>query len=143
MRQRNAAMACTRMTKAVMFMHGSNGYLGTSYLDDLIGVEEKSRGTEAYQSLGVLLEELGLIENYSKACQPSTVQIVLGIEVDTIEGTLSVPQDKMSEIFELLVEWRRKVKTNKTDLQSLIGKLQFVTKCVRQSRIFSLSIPSL
>ena len=129
-------MACTRMTKAVMFMHCANEYLGTSYLDDLIGVEEESRGIEAYLSLGILLEELGLLENKQKACPPSMVQIVLGIEINTVEGTLSVPQDKMIEILELLVEWRKKVKTNKTDLQSLIGKLQFVTKCVRQSRIF-------
>ena len=136
MGQRNAAMACSRTTKAVMYMHSEAGYRGTSYLDDLIGVADINTGTEAYENLGQLLAELGLIENYPKACPPSTVQIVLGIEVNTIEGTLSVPSGRMAEILELLGEWRGKCRTNKVDLQSLIGKLQFVTKCVRQSRVF-------
>ena len=91
---------------------------------------------EAYLSLGNLLQELGLEENIPKACPPSTIQIVLGIEINTIEGTLSVPKDRMEEILELMTKWRKKVKTNKVDLKSLIGKLQFVTKCVRQSRVF-------
>lgn len=38
MGQRNAAMACSRSTKAVVYMHQQEGYLGTSYLDDLISV---------------------------------------------------------------------------------------------------------
>ena len=136
MGQRNAAMACSRATRAVMYMHGLDGYSGVCYLDDLIGVASSDMGMEAYLSLGNLLHELGLEENIPKACPPSTIQIVLGIEINTIEGTLSVPKDRMEEILELMTKWRKKVKTNKVDLQSLIGKLQFVTKCVRQSRVF-------
>ena len=136
MGQGNAAMACSRATKAVMYMHSEEGYSGASYLDDLIGVALASEGMKAYLSLGNLLHELGLEENVPKACPPSTVQIVLGIEIDTIKRTLSVPEGRVEEISDLLYKWRRKIKTNKVDLQSLIGKLQFVTKCVRQSRVF-------
>ena len=38
MGQRNAAMACSRTTKAIMYIHEQDGFTGTSYLDDLIGV---------------------------------------------------------------------------------------------------------
>ena len=38
MGQRNAAMACTRTTSAVMFIHRCRGCRGANYLDDLIGV---------------------------------------------------------------------------------------------------------
>ena len=136
MGQRNAAMACSRTTRAVMYMHHQKGHLGTSYLDDLIGVSSPETGMDAYESLGTLLLDLGLVENLKKACPPSTSQIVLGVLVDTINGIIAVPDDKMEEIHLLLPIWKRKRKCNKVDLQSLIGKLQFVSKCVRQSRIF-------
>ena len=71
MGQRNATMACSRTTKAVMYIHSENGYVGTSYLDDLIGVSYPETGAEAYDSLGNLLEQLGLLENETKACPPS------------------------------------------------------------------------
>ena len=67
MGQRNAAMACSRTTKAVMYMHAADGYTGTSYLDDLIGVEYPDLSEVAYLALGDLLLELGLGENFSKA----------------------------------------------------------------------------
>ena len=136
MGQRNAAMACSRTTKAVMYMHAEDGYTGTSYLDDLIGVEDPNLSELAYLALGDLLLELGLGENFSKACAPATMQIVLGILIDTVNMTASVPEDKLEEIVTLVNEWQGKACCKKVELQSLIGKLQFVTKCVRQSRIF-------
>ena len=136
MGQRNAAMACSRTTKAIMYMHAMDGYTGTSYLDDLIGVENPDLSEVAYLALGDLLLELGLGENFTKACRPATMQIVLGILIDTINMTASVPKDKLEEITTLVNEWQGKTRCKKVELQSLIGKLQFVTKCVRQSRIF-------
>ena len=136
MGQRNAAMACSRTTNAVVHIHKQAGYNGTNYLDDLIGVAHAIASDQAYQHLGLTLEDLGLAENYSKACPPATIQIVLGIEFNTVHGTLSVPEEKMKEIKPLLKRWLRKMKSTKTDLQSLIGTLQFVCKCVLQSRVF-------
>ena len=136
MGQRNAAMACCRTTNAVMYMHGCEGHMGTNYLDDLIGVSSILDGWIAYESLGQLLIELGLLENLDKACPPAAIQIVLGIVINTIEGTLSVPVDRMEQILNLVAEWQEKTKCTKVELQSLIGLLQFVTKCVWQSRVF-------
>ena len=136
MGQRNAAMACARTTDAVMHMHHQDGYKGTNYLDDLIGVSLPDEGWEAYDSLGQLLSQLGLLENFDKACPPATSQLVLGVLINTVDGTVSVPDDRMAEIMELVSMWQGKSKSSKTELQSLIGKLQYVTKCVLQSRVF-------
>jgi hypothetical protein len=136
MGQRNAAMACSRTTDAIMYMHAQDGHEGTNYLDDLIGVSDPHNSDNAFDALGKLLLELGLEENFTKACGPSTSQIVLGILVNTMDGTLAVPDEKLSEINLLVEQWQVKTSTTKVDLQSLIGKLQFVTKCVQQSRIF-------
>ena len=54
----------------------------------------------------------------TKACPPSTIQLVLGVLVDTVNGTLVVPDDKMEDIKSLLAVWKRKRKCNKMDFQS-------------------------
>ena len=136
MGQRNAAMACTRATNAVIYIHESAGYRGTNYLDDLIGVSNPLISDDAYAHLGGTLAELGLLENFEKACAPATKQIVLGVEIDTVNGTCAVPADKLKEIIDLVRFWLRKRRTTKVQLQSLIGHLQFITKCVLQSRVF-------
>ena len=136
MGQRNAAMACSRSTEAVMYIHEQEGYLGKSYLDDLIGVEVPEKGAAAYNSLGLLLEELGLLENFAKACPPSTVQVVLGVQIDTVSMTISITPERLQEIRELLDEWLLKTRARKDEVQSLTGKLCFVCKCVWQSRVF-------
>ena len=136
MGQRNAAMACSRTTDAIMFMHAQDGYSGTNYLDDLIGVAHPQSSKAAYTALGDLLQELGLEENFSKACKPASSQIVLGVLINSVDGTVAVPDEKLEEIVTIVEEWQGKKRTNKVNLQSLIGSLQFITKCVRQSRIF-------
>ena len=109
--------------------------MGTNYLDDLIGVGDIN-GESGYEHLGNLLRELGLLENLEKACPPATVQLVLGIIIDTVNGTLSVPRERMENILALVSDWQEKVNCTKVELQSLIGVLQFVTKCVWQSKVF-------
>ena len=136
MGQRNAGVGCSRVSNAVMYMHSLSGYQGVSYLDDLIGVADPSTASDAYNQLGTLLRELGLEENIPKACPPSTIQNVLGVIIDTEQMTISVTDERMTEIAELLAKWRRKKVCRKKELQSLIGKLCFICKCIRQSRVF-------
>ena len=136
MGQRNAGVGCSRVTNAVMHIFSECGHQGVSYLDDLIGVSDSSRGWEAYELLGQLLIDLGLEENLPKACSPSTVQTVLGVVIDTVAMTVSVTEERMIEIHEILKKWEKKATCKKKDLQSLIGKLCFICKCVRQSRVF-------
>ena len=136
MGQRNAGAGCSRVTNAVMYIHAENGHQGGSYLDDLIGVSPPDQGDYAYSQLECLLKKLGLEENIPKACPPSTIQTVLGVVINTIEMTVSVTPERMAEILGLVKKWKRKSSCKKKELQSLIGKLCFVCKCVRQSRIF-------
>lgn len=60
----------------------------------------------------------------------------LGVELNSIDLTLSVSPDRLSDIQELLHGWLAKRSTTKSALQSLVGKLVFVSKCVHQSRVF-------
>ena len=84
-------------------------------------------------SLGKLLESLGLLENYEKACPPNTKQTVLGVQVNTVDLTISVTPERLEEIRNIVKDWSLKTSASKNELQSLIGKHIFVAACRRSS----------
>ena len=58
------------------------------------------------------------------------------IQLDTNNFTLSVSSERLCELETLLHRWLTKRTATKSGLQSLVGKLVFVSKCVHQSRVF-------
>ena len=135
MGQRTSALACQRTTRAVVNIMNSK-FSTTVYLDDFIGVEAACRAWESYYSMRDILEELGLKENSSKALPPAQRQIVIGVLFDTINMTMSVTPERVAEIRHLVLFWKDKRTASRRELQSLVGKLMFISKCVRQSRVF-------
>lgn len=133
---KTAAMACQRSTSAVCHMLLQDGCHVVNYLDDFIGVASPEKALQDYIKCGSLLKDLGLQESPSKACPPSTVLTCLGVEVDSLNLTLSVTPERLQELETLLLQWTTRRSATKSELQSLVGKLSFVTKCVRQSRLF-------
>lgn len=131
---RMAAMAGQRVTSGVSYIY--TGYDVINYLDDFIEVSLPAAADEAFEFCGRTLSRLGLEESLEKACSPSTRVICLGVEFDTVNMTMAVTQERLHELELLLQQWSHKLSATKRELQSLIGKLSFVTKCVRQSRLF-------
>ncbi|KAK3745939.1 hypothetical protein QZH41_012754 [Actinostola sp. cb2023] len=113
-----------------------HGYCVFNYFDDFIGVATPESASTAFSVVASTLSSLGLQESTSKACPPATKQVCLGVEFDTNNFTLSVSAERLLELDALLDTWLLKRSTTKVALQSLIGKLVFVSKCVRQSRVF-------
>ena len=62
--------------------------------------------------------------------------VFLGTLLDTEKMEIRVTNERMLEIQALLPEWLDKKSATKRQLQSLVGKLQFVGRCVKPSRIF-------
>ena len=62
--------------------------------------------------------------------------VCLGILINTIHKTISIPPEKLQEIKNICSEWQYKKSCTKTQLQSLLGSLLYVTKCVRPARFF-------
>ena len=92
--------------------------------------------SKSYQKLIKLLDELGLDVNPAKNNPPSTEVTCLGIVVNTVNFSLSVPENKLSEIKNVCSSWKSKKKCSKKELQSLLGLLLYITKCVKHSRHF-------
>ena len=108
-----------------------------SYLDDFMGISAPHTTANHHAFSGLLLEALGLQELPHKACPPSTQVTCLGVLFDMINFTMSITPDRLRELQEdLLPRWLVKKSMTRTELQSLIGKLAFVCKCVRPGRLF-------
>lgn len=133
---RSAAYICMQTTSAIRYMCEINGFEILNYLDDLAGCEIPGKSKWAFDCLGELLKKCGIEESKQKAEPPTTKMIFLGILFDTESLTLSIDHDRLLEILELVSVWLTKSSCSKKQLQSLIGKLNFVSQCVRPGRIF-------
>ena len=112
-------------------------YNNVNYSDDFGGCEGTlDKATASYKALSDLFTELGLAESVDKACAPSTAMVFLGVHFDTEAMTMSVPQEKLQELRSDLEVWRRKSTAVRRDLQSLLGKLFWVSRVVRHRRPF-------
>ena len=108
-----------------------------NYSDDLAGCETSiHRATASFTALGDLLKELGLKESEDKACAPKTSMTYLGILFNSVDMTMSVPPEKLQEVRADLETWSRKTTAVRKDLQSILGKLFWISKVVRHSRAF-------
>ena len=83
-----------------------------------------------------LLQQLGLEISRKKLVAPCTTAICLGILVDWVNRTISIPDEKLKEIVEICKVWHSKSTCTKTQLQSLLGSLLYITKCVRPAQFF-------
>jgi len=114
----------------------NRGFTILNYLDDFAGAEKAETAQLAFNTLGNLLKELGLTESPNKLCPPAIRMSFLGIQFDTEKLTLEVTPERLVEIAELLNNWKAKSYTNRNQIEALIGKLMFITRCVRSSRVF-------
>ncbi len=105
-------------------------------IDDLIGAERGDRAWQAFKYLGVVLEDLGLVEKQSKEVFPRQLMDCLGVMFDLIHFTMSVTPERFTEIKQLVNNWLINTKATNRKLESLIGKQLFVAKCVASGRLF-------
>ena len=62
--------------------------------------------------------------------------VCLGVEVDTVLGTVSIPKEKLNQVKAIITEWDQKTVCTKRQLQSLLGLLLYIHKCVKPARCF-------
>lgn len=142
---RHAGFQGQKITDAVTWIHRRLGletddeeaFRSINYSDDIGGCEgSEDRANASFDSLAVLLVDLGLQESKSKAYPPSTCMPYLGVEFDTIAMVMRVPPEKVAELQDIITSWSRKTTSTKKNLQQLLGKLFWVARCIRFSRGF-------
>ena len=95
---------------------------------------------ECSQLMAAMRDTCGELEvplSDEKEDGPAPQLTFLGVLLDAVRQTISLPKDKQQEITSLLREWEVKETFSKRELQSLIGSLQFASKCIPSSRLFT------
>ena len=67
---------------------------------------------------------------------PLSVLTFLGIEIDTVQGLLRLPEEKLLRLRSVLAEWLTRRSCTKRELLSLIGVLHHAASVVKPGRIF-------
>lgn len=125
-----------RISDAIRGICARNGFWLFCYIDDYIGIETIDSIFRAFKFLTDLLADLGLSINHDKTVPPCKALTAIGIRVDASLYTLSIDPDKLKEIFQVCTRFMSYTHITKQKLQSLIGKLIYVSKCVSSARLF-------
>ena len=133
---RNGSEIIQNLSDAIRFIMKSQGYDVINYIDDVIGFGTSSTERPSFDALTKLLQKLGLDISIKKLVQPATKVTCLGVEVDTENFTVAIPNEKVSEILKKCHQWTGKTHSTKKELQSLLGSLLYMSKCVRSSRMY-------
>ena len=134
---RSATLACQRTTKAVVYMLNKQGVLVDVYIDDFYGADSADHAHASYARMIKLINDLGLQTSPEKDVPPTHEMICLGVTVNTLTMTMTVPEFRLKDLHDDLSCWLNKSHFVQRDLQQLLGKLAFVTACVRPGRAFS------
>lgn len=125
-----------RITQAVRVIMANRGYKTiVVYLDDFLIISETyDECLSALNELMRLLRELGFQLNYNKVEGPKQQLVFLGILIDSINMTLSVPEQKLSELRNDLQCFLNRAKVTKRDIQQLVGKMNWIAQIIYGGR---------
>ena len=127
---RSAAFCCQRMTNAISFIMFQIGIYLFNYLDDLASAETPELAQFSFNTVRSVLKKCSIEEAQNKASPPSTVMTFIGVLFNTNKMTIEVTHERLIEIVLLLKTWLDKSTATLTEIQSLLGKLNFIAACV-------------
>lgn len=120
---------------------GHSGWI--SYLDDFLIVVPSSKVQLMYKSLLCLkdvCDEINLPLASEKQEGPCTKLKFLGFLIDTVEGVVTLPDEKRVVILQCIEEVLNADKVNLHIVQSLAGRLAFVARIIVMGRPFIRSL---
>ena len=106
------------------------GFTIIDYIDDYDGVPSVTH--KSYVTLLNLMSKLGLSVSEKKLVVPSTQAVCLGVLIDSENGTISIPPEKLEQVNTMVHQWLTKNMVTKRQLQSFLGSLLYV----KPARIF-------
>ena len=133
--------ACQRTTTLIRHIMENISYNLFNYVDDFMGIEATFRkANSGFTTLGHLLRDLGVGESMDKSVEPTQIIEFLGVLFNLLTLTISVTPEKMQEISQLLENWQHKQTYTRKELETILGKLQFISNCVRPGRVLVLRL---
>ena len=114
----------------------NNKYFSDTYcpFEHRGGVGRSDAINDAFDYLVKLLQDLGFPISKSKLISPTTQCNCLGIIINTVDYTLSIPDENLAEIMEKCDHIFHSNLITMKQLQSVVGSLMFVHKCVKPTQ---------
>ena len=107
------------------------------YLDDFLIIGETKEACQAaFDALLNLLQNLGFRINWKKVVYPTQRLVFLGVLLDTVQCSMSLPEDKLEALRSYLLEFSLRCRASKRQLQVLAGKLNWACRVVYGARTF-------
>ena len=107
------------------------------YLDDFLIIGETKEACQAaFDALLSLLQNLGFHISWKKVVYPTQRLVFLGVLLDTVQCSMSLPEDKLEALRSYLLEFSLCCRASKTQLQVLAGKLNWACRVVYGGRTF-------
>lgn len=127
-----------RITQAVKWMMARKGFHNiVVYLDDFAFTgSTREECMLIMNTLIGLLRKLGFHISWDKVEGPSQQVTFLGVRVDSVSMSCSIPEEKITKIRYELVKFADRKRASKNQLQSLVGKLSWVARVVPAGRIY-------
>ena len=103
------------------------------YLDDFVTLGPHAT-VDCQKNLDIIIQtctDLGISLALEKLEGPTTCLTLLGIEINTLDGTLRLPQDKFDHLQQTLQLWSRRKSCTRLELESLIGLLQHACRVIQ------------
>ena len=110
------------------------------YSDDYLLASAPSPPSQAQLDLDTFkstFNTLGVPIAEDKLVGPTTSLTFIGISINTVDFSVSIPSEKIQEVLDQMPRWCGRRTCTQVELQSLVGKLQFFSKVVRPGRIFT------
>ena len=125
-----------RIMYFIWFLMAKKGFVIFNYIDDMYACCHVDRADEAFQTLLKITTRIGLPINEKKVFDPTKTLTIVGIVIDVGKRTFSIPQERLHKNYNLCSLMLLKVQITKRDLQSLLGKLLYVARCIQGAHLF-------
>ena len=125
---------CT--SHAVRYVMRKHSHDIINYIDDFLGFGTPSVARASFNVLRDVMRKLGLTISEKKLVEPTTRAVCLDVLIDTVEGTIAIPPEKLENVRHMINSWATKKHCSKKELQSLLSHLLYIHKCVKPARCF-------
>jgi hypothetical protein len=95
-----------------------------------------SGAQKGFSRIKQLTDELGIHRATPKDQPPTQLIHFIGYLIDTVNMVVSIDPVKIQEIIHLLKSWEAKHTASKHQLQQILGKLHYVSRCCPPARLF-------
>lgn len=124
------------MVKRIYSM-AQEGHSVLAYLDDYASCHASyHQASEGFNKFLALAKELGLDLALHKSVSPTNIIDWLGYSIDSDKMIVTIPAAKLQEFVKYCSTWVSKRHASKCSIQSLVGKMSFISNCVTQGRRF-------